>query len=481
MRSILALLVFLVSSGLVALAVDGPSSAGAKWAVHEWGTFTSLQDESGNAVGGINTDDEPVPTFVHRYADSLLLPPTQAPPIFFKGTPSCHPEVTMRLETPVLYFHSPSSYTTADGVKVKATFRGGWLTEYFPAAEATAPGVGPGSAGGFGHLTGKTVSTLSWNDLKVGGAWRGPVTDQHVWTAPRAVDASPVLAPGGEAEKFLFYRGVAHIDAPIRVEQESDGNDLVLNSQWLAPGADKSVRIRSLWLVDIREDGKIAYRPVPSLLLGGMTPDVVRTPGTFRSVDYGADNLPKLKTTLHDALVAEGLFSDEANALLNTWELSYFKSAGTRLFFLVPRAWTDTYLPLEVSVPSEITRVMVGRIELVTPKERNILRLIGRIPPQAITNQVAQLTKAYYGEITRNGKEFAAMVAGKMSLADFGVTVPESYQLYLRLGRFRNALALDEEKKRPTPGLRQMIDTYELQGYVPKETTGELHASGTGS
>jgi hypothetical protein len=32
--------------------------------VHEWGTFTCLQDENGQAVGGINVDDEPVPQFV---------------------------------------------------------------------------------------------------------------------------------------------------------------------------------------------------------------------------------------------------------------------------------------------------------------------------------------------------------------------------------------------------------------------------------
>ena len=32
--------------------------------VHEWGTFTSLQDESGQAIGGLNTDDEPVPKAV---------------------------------------------------------------------------------------------------------------------------------------------------------------------------------------------------------------------------------------------------------------------------------------------------------------------------------------------------------------------------------------------------------------------------------
>jgi hypothetical protein len=50
--------------------------------------------------------------------------------------------------------------------------------------------------------------------------------------------------------------------------------------------------------------------------------------------------------------VANGLFADEAQALLDTWEISYFKSAGLRVFFIVPRAWTDYYLPLKVSVPA---------------------------------------------------------------------------------------------------------------------------------
>ena len=34
--------------------------------IHEWGTFTSLQDESGRTIGGVNIDDEPVPNFVHN-------------------------------------------------------------------------------------------------------------------------------------------------------------------------------------------------------------------------------------------------------------------------------------------------------------------------------------------------------------------------------------------------------------------------------
>ena len=36
-----------------------------KLVIHEWGTFTSLQDEAGRSIGGINNDDEPLPKFVH--------------------------------------------------------------------------------------------------------------------------------------------------------------------------------------------------------------------------------------------------------------------------------------------------------------------------------------------------------------------------------------------------------------------------------
>lgn len=43
--------------------------------VHEWGTFTSLQDETGRAIGGINSDDEPVPRFVHDLNHLLILHP----------------------------------------------------------------------------------------------------------------------------------------------------------------------------------------------------------------------------------------------------------------------------------------------------------------------------------------------------------------------------------------------------------------------
>ncbi|MGI8966286.1 MAG: hypothetical protein ACR2H1_09420 [Limisphaerales bacterium] len=118
-----------------------PASGNAqqKWAIHEWGTFTSLQNERGEAIGGINTDDEPVPQFVHRLASFILLRPTEIPATFFQGAPSCHPDVTMRLETPVIYFHPPESVKNIVTANVIVKFRGGWLTEFFPRAVPDAP------------------------------------------------------------------------------------------------------------------------------------------------------------------------------------------------------------------------------------------------------------------------------------------------------------------------------------------------------
>jgi hypothetical protein len=45
------------------------------------------------------------------------------------------------------------------------------------------------------------------------------------------------------------------------------------------------------------------------------------------------------------------------------------------------------------------------------------------------------------------------------------VPVPEAYQAYLNLGRFRNALVLDEEKRHPTAALARFIDDNGLKAY----------------
>jgi hypothetical protein len=70
-------------------------------------------------------------------------------------------------------------------------------------------------------------------------------------------------------------------------------------------------------------------------------------------------------------LVAQGLYLDEAQAVVETWRRSWFEE-GSRLIYVVPAKFVNEILPLEIHpAPAGITRVFVGRLELVTPRTMN--------------------------------------------------------------------------------------------------------------
>ena len=175
--------------------------------VHEWGTCTSLQDELGRELAGINVDDEPVPAFVHNLSRYVLNPTFVTSRHWrfrMKAVPRRHPFVTMRLETPVIYFYPPAGAKTPFEVDVSVKFRGGWLSEFYPDAKAVAPGIDWQAQQSFvfGELKPDTISSLRWKGLRVGTDKAGPKTDEHVWLAPRDVDAAFVQTPKGEAERL---------------------------------------------------------------------------------------------------------------------------------------------------------------------------------------------------------------------------------------------------------------------------------------
>src|SRR3954469_16550902 len=121
-------------------AAASPALASDRLTIHAWGTFTCLQNEAGEAIRGINADDEPVPPFVHRIGQFLLLGPGANVPVLYQGAPRCHPDVTMRLETPVIYVY-PGRLGTPFKLDVSVGLHGGWLSEYYPNADVSAPGV----------------------------------------------------------------------------------------------------------------------------------------------------------------------------------------------------------------------------------------------------------------------------------------------------------------------------------------------------
>src|SRR5205085_1618274 len=116
-------------------------------------------------------------------------------------------------------------------------------------------------------------------------------------------------------------------------------------------------------------------------------------------------------------------------------------------------------------------RVMVGRIELVTPQQRSNLEQIAQMPAAEVTAEATRL-RGDYGRIeTTSPEQLRQVNSGRQSLEEYGISVPRSYQLYLALGRFRNALLLDEVARRPTPALEAFIYAHGLQGYRPAETS----------
>ena len=418
------------------------ASQGQPLAIHEWGTFTSLQDEAGRTLGGINTDDEPVPSFCHDLNGLLIVRQDELPPVLYKGVAACHPDVTMRLETPVIYFHPLAGASTPLTASVKVAFRGGWLTQFYPAAEAT--GFSPS-----GRLSEDTTGALAWNDLKIGVQADGPQTTERVWTAPRGAAAASLTATNNESEKFLFYRGVGHVACPLQVIRTADGQALEARPQCQDTLASRTpLTIPHLWLASFHADGTCAFRSLSPITLGpsansANASPLFSVPAQFGKGEYSAARVAALRRDMHRALKEAGLFADEADALLNTWELSYFKSPGLRLFFMVPQAWTDYYLPLDVSVPCEIKRAMVGRLELVTPEQRALLAQLARAPAP---------TKPWAHYELKDNKP---VILGAMPPA------------YRALGRFRNALLLDEAGAHPTKALEAFIRINRLAG-LPK-------------
>jgi len=237
------------------------------------------------------------------------------------------------METPVMYFYSPREITAS----VKVQFPQGTMTEWYPNADGE-----PGNVG----------MALGWSNIKVqpGAAAEFPVEKgPNRYYAARATDAAP-LTVGEQHEKFLFYRGVGFSAVPLSVHVSGYGQVTVENRS--------NTSVPMAILLD-NHDGHLRFSVVG------------RVDGTVAARDPVLHKWPEeLRKRLEWVLVAQGLFPKEARAMLDTWNDSWFEE-GSRLIYIVPRAVVDEMLPLHVDpAPSEIARVFVGRIELVTPETK---------------------------------------------------------------------------------------------------------------
>jgi hypothetical protein len=236
------------------------------------------------------------------------------------------------METPVIYFYSPR----AVDAQVHVGFPQGLLTEWYPHATVLGPRANVGGE-------------ISWPIVAVQpGAKESFPTESgpsHYYAA-RQTDADPIRV-GAKPERFLFYRGVGQFQPPLTAVARENGGVTIRNT--------RGVPVGDVVLFESR---------------GGVA--------TFTADHLTAASAELPRPSLDDAsgvpvaelkrmLTSGGLYDREAQAMLDTWKDSWFEE-GARLLYIVPREDVDQILPLTISPkPSRVTRVFVGRIELMTP------------------------------------------------------------------------------------------------------------------
>jgi hypothetical protein len=304
--------------------------------VHEWGTFTSIAGRDGQAfewsplVG--STD---LPGFVEH---------------FRRGSFKIGLRGTVRMETPVLYFYD----SREEQVSVKVSFAKGVLTEWYPHATRVEPMANLFDGSLYqAHPDG----SIAWDAVTVsprlGADFPREAQDSRYYSA-RQTSATPlcVRTPAGEQyEKFLFYRGVSTFRAPLSANLTSDGKVRLQN--------DVEEEIPNTILFE-RRGQQAGYR-----IAGAIAKEAALDPPELTG------NVDDLERELVAMLVAQGLYLDEAQAMVETWRRSWFEE-GSRLIYVVPAKFVNEILPLEIHpAPAGITRVFVGRLELVTPRTMN--------------------------------------------------------------------------------------------------------------
>jgi hypothetical protein len=279
---------------------------------HEWGTFTSVAGIHGEAIHWLPlTGASDLPCFVHRSGNNL------------KASSALE-----RMETPVVYFYTPKK----GAISLRADLPSGTITEWYPQSASTPN-------------TGRSGGTIEWNlELTPGATPDLPVTNpaDHYFAA-RETDAVPLRA-SGEAERMLFYRGLANFPSPLTAEFARDGRLEI---------RPKSGPVSFVMLFENR-GGKVGYRIVRDVQAG----QTIEMPELSRDT-------ASVQRELAQALTATGLYPKEAAAMIATWRDSWFEE-GMRVFYLTPRSVVDSVLPLHIApAPETLVRAFVGRIELL--------------------------------------------------------------------------------------------------------------------
>lgn len=360
----------------------------AQFEAHEWGTFTSLVGSNGVTQNGMYHEDEHLPGFVHGFGElrtetpPLITPPSNPrPPCRGKGCFDLNfleqNIVTQKMETPVIYFYTD----TPVKVDVNVKFPEGVITETYPGPVKTYPTkqninvIAGGDTTFSVEVSNRTVDIVN-----------GPphVDSQNIYGHARNVNSN-IITSGAETEKFIFYRGIGRFQPRIDISSQAGNINLTARKQDTPQAA---------FLVYSGSKGE--GRMMKVNFINAFDSSAYITAQNIKKLKNPSVNDPSIVSgqqahgMLVDALIASGLFKDEANAMVNTWENGYFKVPGLRLLYILPRHEVDQILPLTMNpMPSLLVRSFVGRIEILTDSEEQ--RIIEQVEVLRSNFQVSSL------------------------------------------------------------------------------------------
>ena len=383
--------------------------------VHEWGTFTSLVGSNGSRQEGMFYEDEILPDFVHNFGRDLTdmsSLPVPVPPV---TRPSCRnrkiaceflegQSITQKMETPVLYFHSKEAIDAS----VEVGFPEGIISQTFPAPVLSYPLPVPGV---------KLINGFARFDVKVltDDALKLPVVPAgNIYAHARAVDANTIVS-NGEAEKFIFYRGLGKFESKLFVTSASGDVTIENSAETTTPEA---------YLVDTTgTEGAI-------MSLGAFTRGETKTISARNILALKKEHQPfeafakNAKELLTKSLVENGLNLDEALAMVNTWEHGYFHTPGLRVLYILHPLEVENLLPMTITpAPEHLNRVFVGRVEVLRDVEES--RLL---------NEILQKKEAY--DVMALGR-FAPSIINRIHevAKERGIMTPSLEEVFLKLNK----------------------------------------------
>lgn len=366
-------------------------AAVGQFVVHEWGTLTNVVASDGHLLAGLHHEEDDLPGFV---ADRMA----QA-----KQTPMI---VRQKMETPVTYFYSPQPRS----VRVNVRFIKGIFTQWFPYVQDIQPNlfltdpmdpssivdpwissVVPLAPQCEARIAdGVVAGLLDWGTIKVLGRNEAPTlagpTNGTNWNFARETKSNALEVRAGNRdyhEKFLFYRGTGNFNLPL-VANTSEEAVKVTNM-------DAGEAMRDVFVLNVTSAGagfSLAGNVGPNQSLSAQIPAPNMPLDVFKKA---------LGQALVKSLVAQGLYADEARAMVATWEHSYFLTPGARLLYLLPQTHTDKIIPLHIDpAPDAMLRVMVIRVELTTPAlERSLDALLKQLAVPATHDEARKSLLAH--------------------------------------------------------------------------------------